>query len=181
MGIFSFYLYSVFLSLFNEHLYRHVPRGPHGPFTSLPKSPMETTSLILRTLSRDWQERVTVGQWPARKLRFCLTHDFLPFPQFRPRPLATNLSCPATRSLLSCLICEDTACPQDATAGSIHLLNPLGSWVTFLEHFSLAEWEKKFFNISYIIRSSLKNLFFYIQLDLGYQVWSSLRYPFQQK
>lgn len=46
---------------------------------------------------------------------------------------------------------------------------------------TLAEWAKKFLDISYIIRSSLEILFFYLQLDSGYQKWSRPRYPFPQK
>ena len=49
------------------------------------------------------------------------------------------------------------------------------------DHFTLDEWAKKFLDISYIIRSSLEILFFYLQLDLGYQKWSRPRSPFPQK
>lgn len=117
----------------------------------------------------------------TKSLRFFLTYHFLPLPQFRPCPLATEVRCLATKSLLSCLVSEDTACPRDVTAGNIHLPDPLGSWVTPPDQFSLDEWTKKFFNVSCIIRSSFENLFFYIQLDVDYQTWSSLRYPFPQK
>lgn len=113
--------------------------------------------------------------------RFFLTYPFLPLPPFRPCPLATTVRCLATKPLLSCLVSEDTACPRDVTAGNVHLPDLLGSWVTPPDQFSLDKCAKKFFNVSCIISSSLENLFFYIQLDVDYQNWSSLRYPFPQK
>lgn len=153
-----------------SHIPVKEPYGAHRP------------SLENRTASmRPTGKRKLRPSASTKSPRFFLTYHFLPLPPFRPCPLATKVRCLATKSLLSCLVSEDTACPRDVTAGNIHLPDLLGSWVTPPDQFSLDKCTKKLFNVSCIIRGSLENLFFYIQLDVDYQNWSSLRYPFPQK
>lgn len=100
-------------------------------------------------------------------------------PLIQPCPLTTDLGRPATRSPLSCLHFEHTAQRTGCHHWKRSHFLLLGLWVTpWPFHF---RWmTKKFLDIPYIIRSSLEILFFYLQLDLGYQKWSRPNLPFHR-